>query len=68
MTRDMPANRPIWSGWLWLLWGSVFLAIWSAIVYFRDFWKLMGGRIFDADSRLNEEGRMPVAAPERERR
>jgi CDP-diacylglycerol--glycerol-3-phosphate 3-phosphatidyltransferase len=55
-------NKPFsffWGMGVLLLWGSVFLAIWSAVVYLRDFWKLMGDRIFDNQSRLNEEGRMP---------
>jgi len=64
-------NKPFsffWGMGVLLLWASVFLAIWSAVVYFRDFWKLMGARIFDADSRLNGEGQQAVVDPVEERR
>lgn len=64
-------NKPFsffWGMGVLLLWASVFLAIWSAVVYFRDFWKLMGGRIFDLDSRLNEEGGKPLPDAVEERR
>ena len=64
-------NKPFsffWGMGVLLLWASVFLAIWSAVVYFRDFWKLMGARIFDADSRLNVEGQQTVIDPVEERR
>jgi CDP-diacylglycerol--glycerol-3-phosphate 3-phosphatidyltransferase len=64
-------NKPFsffWGMGVLLLWASVFLAIWSAVVYFRDFWKLMGSRIFDNDSRINEEGRPAVVDPVEERR
>ena len=56
-------NKPFsffWGMGVLLLWAAVILAIWSAAVYFRDFWRLMGGRIMDTRSRINEEGAAPA--------
>jgi hypothetical protein len=39
-----------------LLWGAVILAIWSAISYFHDFWKVVGPRIMAENSHLNGPG------------
>lgn len=36
-----------------LLWVATFLAIWSAIDYFRDFWRAVGPRILAGEGRLN---------------
>jgi integral membrane sensor domain MASE1 len=35
-----------------LLWVAVVLAVWSAIVYFHAFWKVVGVRIMDGTSHL----------------
>ena len=41
-----------------LMWIAVILAIWSAAVYFKDFWDLMGARLFDGTGRLT--GKLPA--------
>ena len=38
-----------------LLWVATILAIWSAIDYFRDFWRAVGPRILAGEGRLNEK-------------
>ncbi|MBI4912176.1 MAG: CDP-diacylglycerol--glycerol-3-phosphate 3-phosphatidyltransferase [Acidobacteria bacterium] len=56
-------NKPFsffWGMGVLLLWAAVILAIWSAVVYFLDFWRLMGWRILDAESRINEGGTGPI--------
>jgi CDP-diacylglycerol--glycerol-3-phosphate 3-phosphatidyltransferase len=52
-------NRPysfFWGMGVLLLWVAVILATWSAIVYFRAFWKAVGPRLLAADSRLTDDG------------
>lgn len=52
-------NRPFsffWGLGVLLLWVAVILAIWSAVVYFRGFWKALGPRLLAGDSRLTGKG------------
>lgn len=52
-------NRPysfFWGMGVLLLWVAVILAIWSAVVYFREFWKALGHKLLSGDSRLTGEG------------
>jgi CDP-diacylglycerol--glycerol-3-phosphate 3-phosphatidyltransferase len=52
-------NRPysfFWGMGVLLLWVAVILAVWSAIVYFRAFWKAVGYRILSGEGRLNDDG------------
>ena len=41
-----------WGVGVLLLWVAVILAIWSAVAYFRGFWKALGPRILASDGRL----------------
>ncbi|MBK8725104.1 MAG: CDP-diacylglycerol--glycerol-3-phosphate 3-phosphatidyltransferase [Holophagaceae bacterium] len=55
-------NHPysfFWGMGVLLLWVAVVLAVWSAVVYFRDFWNLLGDRLLTGTSRLtgDEEGK-----------
>lgn len=48
-------NRPytfFWGMGVLLLWGAVILATWSAISYFHAFWRVVGPRILEGNSRL----------------
>ncbi len=36
-----------------LMWIAVVLAIWSAAVYFKDFWDVVGERLFEGTGKLN---------------
>jgi len=49
-------NRPytfFWGMGVLLLWAALILAVWSAITYFQGFWKVVGPRIMDGNSRLS---------------
>ena len=51
-------NHPysfFWGMGVLLLWVAVILAIWSAISYFRGFWKVLGPKILEGQSRLTGE-------------
>ena len=48
-------NHPysfFWGMGVLLLWAAVILAIWSAALYFRDFWNLLGDRLLTGQGRL----------------
>ncbi len=48
-------NHPysfFWGMGVLLLWAATFLAIWSAAVYFLDFWKVLGDRLLSGTGRL----------------
>ena len=50
-------NRPysfFWGMGVLLLWVAVILAIWSAAVYFRDFWRRMGPKLLNGEGRLTQ--------------
>lgn len=38
-----------------LLWAAMILALWSAVSYFRSFWKLLGSSILDGKGRLTQQ-------------
>jgi CDP-diacylglycerol---glycerol-3-phosphate 3-phosphatidyltransferase len=39
-----------------LLWAAMILAIWSAVSYFRSFWKTLGSSILSGEGRLTHHG------------
>lgn len=48
-------NRPysfFWGMGVLLLWVAVILALWSAGVYFRDFWRQLGPKLMSGEGRL----------------
>ena len=50
-------NRPysfFWGMGVLLLWVAVILALWSAAVYFRDFWRRLGPKLTNGEGRLTK--------------